>query len=191
MRQQQPRQPQQPFQDARKAFNLLYFLATAHATCLWPFMRRSFGIWAFGANALVGFAMIVMYLSATQSPAMLVFFWVWLALVAFHRAMAARRDRAGGLVVHSHYGGDSWLPLKLPFIRTHEEARRFEPLLCLFVGALLLPLDQGLGGFVMLGCLSLAISTGVNAEANRVRVQRMKDAFVEGQSVASGVRGGR
>lgn len=120
-----------------------------------------------------------------RSQVMLVYFWVWLALVALHQA-ASQRHRRADHVTHSRFAG---LPLfRLPLVRTLDQARAIEPVLLLIIGGLLVGFDQALGQFVIGGAFATAIINGINAQANRMRVIRMHDAMLENEHFAERVR---
>ena len=92
---------------------------------------------------------------------------------------------------HSRYTGFPSLAIKIPGFRSEKQAKAAECLLCLFVGVLLMPIDEGIGAFVAAGTFSLGFVEGVSREINRQRVQRMRDAQIEHQQLAERFRGER
>jgi hypothetical protein len=158
---------------------ILNLLVGGLATTVTPFMRYGFGVEAFGLNALAAFVMILLYAGETRDPAMIYFFYAWLLAVIAQRLETWRLVRKGW-VEHSRYAGYPWLAMKLPFIKKPVTAKNcVEPVLCLLVGALLCPLSEALGVFIMLGLPSLLIQRAIESQVNINRLRRMRDAAIE------------
>jgi hypothetical protein len=168
-----------PGDTGRSVFHWLYLLANSHAACFLVFFRCRCGTHAFGLNGLFAMVMILLVGASAQAPEMFGFFLVWLAFLVIRRAESLSMPRRG-LIEHSHYSGWPWLAIRFPFVRKVTTAvGLIEPLFCFLAGAFLLPLSQPLGGFVLLGFVSLTIKAGTERELHRARLRAMRDAYIE------------
>jgi len=175
----------------RSSLNVLYLLLSGHATCLTVFLRRGFGVEALGINGVMAFTMILLYAAATQDAFVAIFFWAWLVALIAQRIETYRLVRRGR-IEHSRYDGWPSVAMLLPFVKTEFAAKNvIEPAICLFGGALLCPVSEALGGFVLLGFFSLALKRGLENQVNRMRVQRLRDAEIEQRQLAEWFRGQR
>jgi hypothetical protein len=111
---------------AKDGFNVLRFLMFAHATTIYPFLRKGQGAEAYnrrGAWALLRLGAAAMF---SGDPALQTFFAVWFCLVPLRRIQAALTRRRGWRS-HSRYTG---LPLLTYWLRLPEKAaRQLEPFL--------------------------------------------------------------
>src|SRR6185437_4751311 len=89
----------------RETYNLVTYFFLSWATCYWPFLRRDFGVQAFGVPAAFGLLILLVYAAVQHSGAMFLYLVIWLLLVAWHRTKAVRNERRGELVEHSRYDG--------------------------------------------------------------------------------------
>lgn len=171
---------QQPNQGLtfRTGFNLLYLLASAHATCLTVFMRHSFGSEALGLNAIGALGLMVIYVGFTNSHAMAAFLTAWLVVLLCQRIRTYWLWRQGR-IMHSRYEGYLWLGWAFPLVRRCSGAKLFEMLFCMTAGALLCGVDLALGEFVLVGFFSLLVKAGIEGEIEQRRLQRMRDAEIE------------
>lgn len=168
------------------SFNLILMVIGAHRLCILPFIRRDFGPEAFGIPGLMAAGFILAYGSLARAPAMMNFLWVWLAFLLMQRIRTAVKLRRGW-VVHSRYQGTPWLAMK--FVKNEKRAKGFEVLICLAAGVALMPVSEQVGGFVMLGGLSLLFYMGIENSLIRARTRRMRDAMIEQQFIAEQFRG--
>src|SRR5687768_3810987 len=124
-----------------EGLNLLYFLASAHATALTPFIRRGFGINANGWNGFGAMILLLLWCCGDpQDELMGIYFLLWLGALTVQKCYTLKLIRQG-MKIHSRYGGDPWLAMKVPFMRKDSTARRFEPTMCLLIGVALLPIS--------------------------------------------------
>lgn len=191
MSQGQPQpQPQNPgdLLNPRQGMNLLYWLATGHATCFTVFLRHSFGTEALGRHGITALIIILLYACAVEEPLMLTFFWVWLAALILQRLRTFSLFRKG-VVWHSRYAGYPFLAMRSPFVKTEGAAKTLEPLFCLIGGALLCPLSEKLGVFVLTGFVSLLVTRGIETQLVANRRRAMRDASIEQRHMASLFRG--
>lgn len=174
----------------RESFNIGYTFHQVHATCFTPFLRRGFGRNALGFNGIGAFILILSYAALTQSEGMFVYFWAWFAALVLQRLqtgwMALR-----GHVEHSHYDGRPWVAMLFPFVKSELSARALEPMICFIGWALLCPLSETVGGFVMFGAISLTLVEGIRRYVTQNRLQQMRDAEIEIQALAERFRGER
>jgi hypothetical protein len=176
--------------DSKNSFYLLLILVSGLTACVTPFMRRNCGREYPGIAGLIGGGIILLLMGQTRDPAMPVFFWCWLAALVVMR-LQSWQVRRRGAVVHSRYGGDSWLIQKLPFVKSPQQARLLEVPLCLLVGALLAPVSEFLGGFIFLCALAMALEAAIEAQRNYVQVTRAQDAQIEMQVFQQRMQGQR
>lgn len=175
--------------NVKSSMNLLYLVASAHATCFTVFLRRGFGTEALGLNGIIALVIILLYAGETRDPYMAWYFWAWLLALIAQRLDTFLLVRKGNRE-HSRYDGWPNIALALPFVKTEAIAKNLvEPLMCFLGGVLLCPLSESLGGFVMLGFFSLVIKRGLESQANRMQVQRLRDAEIEQRQLAERFRG--
>ena len=181
-------QKQQEF-GMRESCNLLYALAKIHAMSFWPIIRRDFGTDALGRPA--GFALVLMLLvgGLGRIPEMFPYVGLWLFMLLYQRSRTMKLVKQG-TVWHSLYEGYPAVALGFRFVRSEAKAKQFiEPMLCLAVGVALTDFSQGLGIFVMAGCVSMAIVDGINREIDRKRLAAMRDAEIEQRWLVARYRG--
>lgn len=173
------------------SFNMLYFLANAHALCFAVFLRKDFGREGIGLYGLGAALMILGYGSLTNCYPMFVFFIVWLLAVIAQRLNQFANWRRG-VILHSRYSGYPWLAWKLfPRIKLEANAKAMEAFLCLGIGGLLTHVHPLLGGFVMCGFLSIMFCEFIQVEFTRKRLQAMRDAEIEQRNLAEQYKAGR
>jgi len=164
----------------KDSFNLFYQAALAHATCIWPFMRKDFGREFFGMNALYAILLMTVMAGLGNSPAMVWYFFAWIGMVACQRARTFQLVRQGWRE-HSKYWGYPALAMTIPGISQNAALMVVEPMICMIGGTLLCYLDTTVGGFVILGMFSGMVVTGVEAERDRKAVMAMEDAEIDMQ----------
>jgi hypothetical protein len=165
----------------------LTLLASTHAVCLTPLLRRGFGVEAFRPRAVLALVMMLLFAGAQNSGEMYCFLCLWLIAVLGRQAAARRAERRGDYV-HSQYQGTSCMVGR--FGITDSAAKNvIEPLLCLFAGFCLCPVSEALGGFVMLGFVSLALQRGLEVQLWTNRARRMRDAAIQQRYLADLYRG--
>ncbi|HEX4132934.1 MAG TPA: hypothetical protein VHZ24_23075 [Pirellulales bacterium] len=172
----------------RDSFNLMYMLASAHATCLTPMMRHSFGVEALGWNGLGAFLVMGVAMMAAPGADMKSLFCWWLMAFMLQRLRTMKLVR-NGWVAHSRYDGYPWLALQLPLVHDERTAKTIEPFLCLLGGMLLYPISEAVGQFVLLGIGSLSIKLSIERQTERVKLQRLRDAEIEQRSLIERYRG--
>ncbi len=182
---------QRPAESQGDGLSFLYSLCYVHATTLAVFLRRDFGREALGLNAFLAMLLILVFYSLTADRAVFVFFVCWLAAQITQRVRTFRLIRSGE-IFHSRYAGTPWLAMTVPLVRKESTARGLiEPLICLIAGALLCPVSENLGGFVMFGLFTFLIRNGIEREIVRKRVEQMHDAEIEQQFLANRFRNPR
>lgn len=170
--------------------NLLHWLFNGQAACIAPFLRQGMGVNYPGADGLVGLVMILAYGSVTGDRWMLTYFWGWLIAIILRRIESFRLQRRGE-VLHSRYTGTP-LVLKFRFIKRETTAKNIvEPMLCVVIGALLCPVSEALGQFVMLGAISLMGQRAIESQVNINRVRKMRDLEIEQRMLGEWFRGQR
>ena len=190
---QQPHVFQSSIDHGNLALNGLYLLVGGHVACLWVFMRKHFGVRAFHVNGLVAIA--VMYVYALVAPCvreMRLFFFVWLALLIFHRTVSLYRQwrQIDG---HSCYDGFPSLAMALFRPPNEQAAKAFcEPMLAIAAGAwLFYTLSEPLGLFIGSASVSLVIKRVIERGIENAEIQAMKDKEYEMRARLARYRNGR
>jgi hypothetical protein len=181
-------QLQQEKPDNSDPLGMLYFVANVHFMCFCPFLRRRMGVEGFGLAGLVALIVLTVW-SPFAGPLMYLWLLLWFLAVIYRRVESFRLARKG-VAIHSRFAGEPWLALKMPFVKKASTATGIiEPLMCLVVGLLLLPVSERMGGFIAVGFITLLVRNGIEHAIYEKRVQRMKDAELEGRWYSDGLRG--
>lgn len=173
--------------DFRSSINLLFLLALAHAYCLLPFMRHSYGINVPGIYGVFALCLILVTFVVTTSAAMLGFLAIWF-LAIFCQRVWTLTLHVRGRREHSWYAGSPWLAMLIPFCKSESTARNVEPALCLLIGCALSSFVPVLGMFVSLGALSLGIIRVAQHFAIHRQVTALTDMELEHQALAMRMR---
>jgi len=180
--QQQPQKDRIEAPTMKESFNVLFFAMKIHWATIAPFLHVRFGPESLSWSALFGFVLLFFVAGGSGEPAMWVFSLLFVVLLLVHRVNGARL-RSAGFQQHSQDCGYPWLAMLIPGIRTVQRAMAFEILICFIVGALLLPVSQVLGAYVMLGGISMGFMLGVQREVLRRRQQQVVDAEMENRAM--------
>ena len=172
-------QPGQPQADQKKGdpLWLIYWIAVIHSNCIIPFLRTRFGREALGTRGLL--ALILLFLCLGVEPLMVWWIAAFLVAVIVQRIITWRAVRKGA-VIHSQYAGTPLLT-HIPFFRKERDAMILEMILCFALGALLMGVSQFIGVFMMAGFVSLMVRTGIEDTVYNRRLDRMRDAQIEGR----------
>ena len=174
--------------DMQGAANFMAIMLNGHAVTITPFIRTDFGKEGIGFRGLVGFALIFLWGGFMHCPAMIHYFWAWLAAVLIQRIKQFQNWRKG-VALHSFYNGYPWLAFKLfPRIKTEDNAKAAEGFMCLAVGGIIAQFNPMLGAYVMLGFVSIIGSQALIVEAYKRRLQSLADAEMEQRYVADQYR---
>lgn len=168
-----------------EAFNLMATIVGIHTTTITPFIRTGFGI---NANGWTGFGALILLMfwwAADETDQIMgAYVGLWLLALMFQKARTLALIRKGKRI-HSHYWGDPWLAMKVPFVRTKDTAIKLvEPLICLLTGVVLNSVSEGLGKLWILGFLSLPIRNAIEHVSTEARLQAIDDAEIEGKYYA-------
>ena len=169
----------------KDSFNLLNLACNALGACVVPFLRTGFGKNYPGVAALLGLIAMLLYAAFGQVPDMFTYIGVWLVVILIQRARTFS-DARKGKVVHSRYWGDS---LFAHFVRKETTARSLELVICFLAGGVLCSWSPGVGGFVMVAGVGNVLATAIVVEADRKRLEAMRDAEIEQRHLAARYRG--
>ena len=167
--------------DPKDAINLAYRLASVHALCITPFIRNQFGTHAFMGGPYC-ILMMFAWAGAMPSAGMLIYLLLWCAMVAFRRIFSTDRNQ------QSVYDGYPFIGAKFPFVKTEFRAKCMEVLLCQFVGIPFIYLSPGIGGFILLGAVSIGFVESVDRTVEQQRLRQMRDAALYQQYLADKFR---
>jgi hypothetical protein len=164
--------------------SLLYWLCVIHSTCITVFLRTGFGREALGFRGL--FALILLLVCCGAERMMVFWLAAFLAAIVVQRIITLRKI-AKGVVLHTLYAGTP-LMMKLPFVKKEVSAVILEMLLSFFVGVFLLPVSEFIGGFMMLGLITMAGRFAIEDFVYQRRLDRMNDARIEGRWLSDRMR---
>lgn len=182
-------QSQQPtvVDDFRRSVNLACVLATAHAHCIYPFVRIGYGLQVPGFQGVHAVLLMIVVFVAAEDIAILQFLGAWTVAtviqrgIAFHRYFRGHRE-------HSHYEGFPWLGNLFALGRSVVAAKIFELGLVMVLGPLLSLWSEPLSIFVASAGLSLLFVLVVSEMAKWRRVTAMVDMELEQRALAERVR---
>jgi hypothetical protein len=149
--------PESSWISLRDTFDWTHFILRMHAILLLPFLRSGWGASQLGVVGLLALCVVLpFYISLAESEFMLRYFWqAWLAAVLY-RWLESAVLRWRGRLIHSQYEGYPWLASRVFFwVRDEQKLFALEPILCLAIGASLMPVEEAFARFVMYGCGSL------------------------------------
>jgi len=177
---------------AHGGFNLAYFVLFGFATCVIPFTRTNTGKEAFGMNSFAALLLMIAFGSFANSQAIWVLLLLWILAVLRQRVTQMQNHRKG-FFVHSRYLGYPWLAFKLfPRIKDEGTAKGAEGFLVISIGCLLgYALDPALGWLLALGGIGCLFIEAFAAEVLKRRLQHMRDAQIENQTIVDHLRDGR
>jgi hypothetical protein len=184
----QSRQHDEQGMSPGEAMNWLYGLASIHAMCILPFIRSRFGTQAIGVNALFGLVVMVVVAVQCRDPVIFNYIGLWLLVVLIRQGEARSRKRKG-LIQHSQYAGYPWVTAWIPLVRNEQAARGLDPLVCLAIGTAMMPISENLAKFICFGFVSILVKEGIEQAIVNRRVERMRDAQIEGNYYGSQING--
>lgn len=193
MLQQQQPDPIVSKKDFNQFLGVLTFIARTFAVTVEVFLRRadSFGQRYFAMQAAAAFVLILVWPAFWErhsAEPMLVFLLLyWLGLLRA-RISTAARVRRGGPQPHSLFNGT---PLLQRFFRRTPEQRiktGLEFLVVFLAGALLLPVSQPLGVYLMFAAFGAGATSGMSGALQHRRSLDLHDAFVEQRDAAEAFR---
>ena len=172
-------QPGQPQANEKRGdpLGMLYWLCVVHSNCIIVFLRTGFGREALGMRGLLAFILLLVCLGA--EPLMILWIAAFLVAVIVQRIITWRAISKGA-IIHTLNAGKPLLT-KVPFFGKERDAMILEMILCFAVGALLMAVSPFIGLFMWLGFVTLAIRTGIEETVYNRRLDRMRDAQIEGR----------
>jgi hypothetical protein len=189
MQQQQPSEQQSLEKDLRLGVNLFTVLVQAHAFCLTPFIRHSFGINQPGLTGVFSLILMILVMMESRDIQMFRLLEVWFLTLIGQRCWTFWqfcRGRHG----HSYYNGHPWFAM-LFVNNTETQAKALEPVLCLMIGFVLRGVSPTVGNFVMWGFASLTAVRLLQRAAMNRQVTAMQDLAIEQSLLSERMRGVR
>lgn len=182
-------QSQQPtvVDDFRRSVNLACVLATAHAHCVYPFVRIGYGLQVPGFQGVHAVLLMIVAFMAAEDIAILHYLGAWIAATLVQRSIAFHRHFRGHRE-HSRYEGFPWLGNLFAYGRGGVAAKIFELLVVFVLGSLLSIWSEPLAIFVTSASVSLLFVLVVSETAKWRRVTTMVDMELEQQALAERVR---
>ena len=188
--QEQAQQGWTPFEDAKKAANILVFTAMAVASPVEVFLRTKFGSRYFGLAALGGLFVVPLWslFWPDASPVGLWVFWGLYLVMQLRARIESARMGARGECVHTRYNG--WPRLARLFRKMSEQRIKagVEPLLVIVAGVCLMPVSQPLGSYLMIAGFALGVTHSVIESVERARALEINDALIEQQQTSERFR---
>jgi hypothetical protein len=173
--------------DFRRSINLACVLATAHAHCVYPFVRIGYGLQVPGFQGLHAVLLMIVAFIAAEDIAILQFLAAWIVAtlvqrgIAFHRHFQGHRE-------HSRYEGFPWLGNLFALGRGGVAAKLFELCVVIVLGCLLSNWSEPLAILVTSASFSLLFVLIVSESAKWRRVTAMVDMELEQRALAERVR---
>ncbi len=192
--QQQPEQRSwTPIEDAKRAANLVLFVAQAICAPVVVFLRSGFGINYFGLPALAGFFAVLLWPGfwPDRDPSAMLTFWLLYLVMQTVARVGSVRSMKRGENVHSRYNG--WPRLAQIFPRLSETTIKvtLEPALVFASGIALSSIDTPLGTYLVVAAVALFLTESTIESVSRARVRALNDALIEQQQLAERFRATR
>ena len=173
-----------------QALGIIYLIFASHVAGLSPIIRSCHGSESFGIKAIIAMVFMAALTEGRWASPMGLYMVVWFTFLVYRRIETFNLWRQG-VVIHTRFIGYPWLAMKARFIKDEQQARTFEPVMCLILGAALCVFSPTVGLFVMGGFISIAACMGIEQFGVYKRVQHMNDAQIEGEYFAEEFRRGR
>lgn len=185
-------QAQSPSTPRRSGFGAFVFVCESLSVTAEVFIRRGFGdryLSRQAAAAILAILVFPAFAGTTDVEALLPFLGFYLFML-FGRRVESVKLRAKGPAPHSRYSGFPVL-LYLPLLRRIDEARfkaTWEPWIVMFGGVFLMPVSEGLGRFVAVAGIAMAITESLRRAYFEHRARDLRDAYLEQRAMAARFR---
>lgn len=167
------------------------FIAGSLATSVEVFLHRRFGERYFGLQAVAVLVIVPFYSlfwEGHDPTGLMQFLGAYIVMCFLARLSVMARVRRGGPQEHTRYNGYPRLMAITRWISERTLKLVVEPMIVFFVGVLTMPVNEPLGGYLMLAALGLLVSTHMAAGYDRVRALDMHDAYLDQNQVAQDFR---
>mgnify|MGYP003628288186 CR=1 FL=1 len=175
--------------------NFGLFVVQTWATSIEVFIRGGFGARYLGLQAAAVLVLAPLWCMFKQVQNVdelgLWLFYYLMACFCHRQGIRAREKR--GEVWHSYYNGFPVLMKFLPWMKCSEVTfkRTMEPLLIIGLGCLLIPNDEPLGLYIVIGGICMAFLANAWSVQNQTRLYDLNDAVIDQQGLAEDFRNRR
>ncbi|MBC7817330.1 MAG: hypothetical protein IAG10_10615 [Planctomycetaceae bacterium] len=175
--------------------NLPLFVMRSWATSIEVFIRGGFGSRYLGWQAAAVLLLAPLYCMLKKvhdSDQLLWYLSLYLGMCFLHKQGCKVRQKRGE-ICHSFYDGVPALRKFFPFLKCSDVTfKRFiEPSLIVGLGALLVPNDEPLGMYVVIGGLCMGFLSNVCRAQEEARLTDLNDSILDQQGLAERLRQSR
>jgi hypothetical protein len=163
--------------------NIGHVILSAWAMTIQLPMRRYCGKDFIGLPGLVGVIFIPLYTVFAHAPQVFYLWPVFLLSIVLNQAGSFQR-RLRGVVQHSYFEGDPWLARTLLFSKDERKCRSSgEPFLSCMLGLFLMPVNQGLGLYFILGGIAMGLIQDIADRQFKRRVDEINNGRIENENL--------
>jgi len=167
------------------SLNVAALLIRGWAATIYPFMRRGIGKHHPGMLGVFGLAWLVLWVAYTHASGLLWIVPLYLLGQLSHSLGHARKTSH----VHTDYGGEPLLAMKLLRFKDEAAAKRFgEPLISFALGLGLLWYGFPEGKYFAFGAIALAMNQAIIDRYNNRRVDDLRDGMIESRHLMGQLR---
>jgi hypothetical protein len=175
-------------QDKPDSMGLAVFLVDIWAMALQVPMRRMVGKNFIDMRGVMALVFVFFYGGLWNSLPVFVWLGIYVVSVVAHRIATLRRHYRG-VVLHSRYNGYPWLGV---FMRRPWDETRvkmvLEPLLAMFVGAMVSPYGESSAMFFFGGAVCMFLDSTLIEVQQQKRVDDLNDASIESKDLMTILR---
>ncbi len=185
--------PPGPIEHTKAVLSWIAFAAGVLAVSVEVFLHRSrtFGERYLGMQAAAVMLVVLFYGACWEghdvSP-LLGFLLAYLFMCFVVRIGGLIERRRTGVWEHSLYNGFPRILRLMPWLGEHRAKLYVEPMLVFLVGVFTMPLNEPLGGYLILASMGLLLSVNLTVGYERTRAMDMNDAAIEQRDLAERFR---
>ena len=177
---QQEQQDQSWSKQIEQSFNLLQWIIAILCMVVLPFTRHSWGVKAFGTEAMLAFCLIPLYGAVYNDPYIIQFWYAWICMVVWCR-ITATREHHRFFMGYARFWGN--------FLHW-KKAEVLEAITVCIIGQCFYQLSDGMGQLIGFWCpIALSIELFMNISINNSRKLAIQDAQREAEAMQRDMEG--